>query len=341
MSLASLPIETITHIFNLLDESDLETPLDVDEHREVGKALMALRLTCKELDGIATGQLFRRLYLSSSRDSWLNLHTVAANPKFCVHLQTLTLEGVDDWANFELKMADARKSPELFFLDFSSFPNLKVLEAGNKWIIRKKPRSNVQIPRGTYGICLSSYWSDQPAIWRILGDLENITLYGFDLFSLQCELGEEHWISQMSIDLRNLTCLTLHSDGAYSYEPHLKANADLDRFELLKNLPNLEEFHLDQYFTRRSDNSPGLDTMTNVLKHLANGKNWPRLRHLDLQYLITTVEDFKAFMAPHAAGSALKTFEMHGNLICAQATDEEKEQRVDLPRWIRTRICLR
>lgn len=68
MSLASLPIETVTHIFNLLDESDLETPLDVDEHREVGKALMALRLTCKELHGIATGQLFRRLYLSSSRE---------------------------------------------------------------------------------------------------------------------------------------------------------------------------------------------------------------------------------------------------------------------------------
>lgn len=205
---------------------------------------------------------------------------------------------------------------------------------------QKKTSKQCTNPPGDCGIYLPSFYSDKPAIWSMLGELEKITLYDIDLCSLQCEPGEDHWISQIRIGLSNLTCLTLYSDGAYSYQPYSKAKTDLDLLGVLKNLPILEEFHLDQYFPGRSDNSSGLNTMTNVLKHLANGKNWPRLRHLDFQYLITTVEDFEAFMAPHAAGSALKTFEMHGDIICAQATEEEEAQRVNLPSWIRTRICL-
>lgn len=108
---------------------------------------------------------------------------------------------------------------------------------------------------------------------------------------------------------------------------------------MLKNLPNLEEFNLSQYFTGWSNNSTGLNTVPNVLKNLTIGKNRPRLRHRSLYYLNTTVEDFKAFMGPHRAGSALKEFVLIGNLVCAEATEEEKEQRVDLRRCIRSKLC--
>lgn len=52
MSPEAIPVETITRIFDLLDESDAKTPHDVEKHREMCRALMALRLTCKELEAI-------------------------------------------------------------------------------------------------------------------------------------------------------------------------------------------------------------------------------------------------------------------------------------------------
>lgn len=68
--------------------------------------------------------------------------------------------------------------------------------------------------------------------------------------------------------------------------------------------------------------------MTNVLKQLA-AKKWPRLRRLDLRYLVTTVEDLKALLAPHAR--MLETFDLYSGLVCVRATPEEEMQRVFLP----------
>ena len=78
---ASLPFETITHIFDLLDESEPRKPCDLRKHREMCKTLMALRLTCKELEEVATRQLFRTFCLSPSLDSWLKLHTIGNSRK--------------------------------------------------------------------------------------------------------------------------------------------------------------------------------------------------------------------------------------------------------------------
>lgn len=138
MSFTSLPIEIITHIFDLLDESDAEMKLEIDKHRKMCKALMALRLTCKELDGIATRQLFRTLHMSPSRVSWLNVHTVVANQELRVHLQTLAFDRYTDGASHEHKLQDAIKSPSLAYLDFSLFPNLNRVKVDDQWMIRKK-----------------------------------------------------------------------------------------------------------------------------------------------------------------------------------------------------------
>lgn len=43
-------------------------------------------------------------------------------------------------------------------------------------------------------------------------------------------------------------------------------------------------------------------------------------------------------MAPHVAAGTLKSFEIHGDLFCAQPTDDEKQKRVDLWAWIKTLI---
>lgn len=147
-------------------------------------------------------------------------------------------------------------------------------------------------------------------------------------------LGADFWCCTESADLSDLRYLRLTFERFESYK--LLLDTDLGQ---LRELPNLEEFHLDQFFPGRSDDSENLDEMTNVLKLLSNVRNWPRLRHLDLRYLITTVEDLKAFVAPHVSAGTLKTVELHGNLICAQLTEDEKQKRIDLPHWIKTLIC--
>lgn len=327
MSFASLPIEIITHIFDLLDESDTEMPLEIDKHRKMCKALMALRLTCKELDGIATRQLFRTLYVSPSRVSWLNVHTVVANQELRVHLQTLAFDRYTDGAGHEHKLQDAIKSPSLAYLDFSLFPNLNRVKVDDQWMIRKKNRSSVQIPLGCFGISLTPNGS-------LLEGFEDIGRYDFSLASVNSGLGDDFWWCTKFADLSNLRYLRLTFERVESYK--LSLDTDLGH---LTQLPNLEEFHLDQFFPGRSDDSQNLDEMTNVLKLLANVRNWPRLRHLDLRYLITTVKDLRAFVAPHVSAGTLKTVEIHGDLICAQLTADEKQKRVDLPHLIKTLIC--
>lgn len=329
MSFASLPIEIIIHIFDLLDESDVELPLEIDDkHRKMCKALMALRLTCKELGNIATPQLFRTLYVSPPRVSWFNAHRLVADQKLRVHLQTLAFDYNAYGASYGHKFQDTFNSPRPGCLDISLFPNLKVLRLGDTLIIRRKNRSSAQIPLGCCGISLKPYGN-------LRESFEEIERYGFSLASLNVEPGYALWWRIKSADLSDLKYLRLNFERAHWNKFSL--DADLGH---LTQLPSLEEFHMDQFFfPGRSDGSQLLDEMTNVLRILANVRNWPRLRHLDLRYLITTVEDLKAFVAPHAAAGTLKTVEIHGDLVCAQSTEDEKQKRVELPHWFKTVIC--
>lgn len=333
MSLASLPIEIVTHIFDLLDKSESKKPFKSYKHREMCNALMALRLTCKELEKIATRQLFRTVYLFSSWNSWSRVHAIAANQKLRVHLQTLALDfrkSRKDKYTLMIRDPIAMKSPEFRHLDLSLFPNFKVLKVEDTWIMTKRPRSNVRIPLGRCGIHPVLFCNDRPFPQSVL---ENLRLFDFSVSYMTCKLGEY----TLREDFSDLVYLRLYVVGAHTNQIGLEA--DLDLLAKLKHLPSLEEFHLDQYFHGRSDDCQTLRAMINVLKELSQGKNWPRLRHLNLQFPATTVEDLKAFVAPHAAGGTLQTFKMYGGLVCAQVTAEEKLQRYDLPNWIRTVIC--
>lgn len=125
------------------------------------------------------------------------------------------------------------------------------------------------------------------------------------------------------MDLSGLRCLQL-------YFERVGFSSDSDPDHLIQ-LPNLEEFHIDQLFYGRSDDNQNLDKMTSVPELLDNVRNWHRLRRLDLRCLVTTVEDSKAFMGPHAAAGTLETFEIRAGLISAKLKADEKQKRVDLP----------
>ena len=138
------------------------------------------------------------------------------------------------------------------------------------------------------------------------------------------------------MDLSSLKSLRLYPEIKHGNNVW-DARADEKLLAKLHHLPSLEEFYLYQDFCGRSDaNRPMLETMTNVLKQL-DAKDWPRLRHFDLRYLVTTVEDFQTFVAPHAA--VLQTFQMYGGLVSSQVSSKEKILGFRLPRWIRSVIC--
>lgn len=324
MSLARIPIELIMNIFDLFDESNVEMPLKIGKHRKMCKILMALRLTCKTLEGVATRQLFCTFHISQSRRSWLNAHSFAANKELRQYLQTLVFDGRDDdVTSYWQKYKDAQKSPKLRFLGFSQFPNLKVFKLDDTWMLRKNARSSVEIPLGRCGIRLTGRGT-------MITRFDEMARYDFHLVSISHSL----WLSTMSLDLSRVKSLRLSFYPVRWFQVRLEN--DLDN---LKDLPNLEEFHMNQFFPRRCDDNPSLHSMTNVLEVLASGSDWPRIRHLDLRYLFAEVDHLKSFVTLHAAAGTLKTLEIHGDLICAHVTPEEEQKRADLPHWIKTVIC--
>ncbi len=378
-SLTSLPIEIIAEIFNLLDESKPKKPHQVAKHKEMCKVLIALRLTCRKFEEIASRPLFRTFCLSPTLESWTKLLSIAASEKVRVHLQIIAFEDGDficsgDWHNNntsrnEQGMESTILSPDLHFLDLSLLSNLKVLKAKDCWLITKKPRSNIEIPWGHCRIDAMAFHipSKQPAFWNVLGYLAEITRYDFEISSLNFELGSAGPCQSLfNLDFSGLKYLRLYSQAGYSsarYDLSLDRNI-LDR---LQNLPNLEEFRLDQFYGSdpsgdsslytsrpiRLGNGPRTEMSiflqghfgtprltvqltTNVLKNLRH-KNWPRLRHLGLRSLYTTVADFQAFAEPHAG--SLKSFQLRNELRCVNATAEEKLRRRDLPHWIQTVLC--
>lgn len=376
MPIIFLPIEIITQIIDLIDKSRSTEPHNAKMHREMCKTLMALRLSCKDLEAIATRKLFQIFCLSPSLQSWVKLHLIAKCQRLRVNLQILALERCDNEDNkpiiwdsstfkqmaqslsqmpfpsvyahsqisfwpvhtYAMKLKDSSEATLPWILDLSLLPNLKVLKAEDKWVISKKSPSNTQIPQGVCKIHALSFFRYGPTIWDMFLRLTEITKYGFQISSLNCKLSDVGpWGYLLEMDLTSLKSLRLYFEKIYRNHAW-DIRADKVLLTKLKNLPNLEEFYLDQNFPDRSDpESWMLDTMTNVLKQLAGEKTWPRLRLLDLRYAATTVADFQAFVAPHVG--KLQTLRLHGGFVCARVTPEEKRRRYYLPEWIQAVIC--
>lgn len=331
----------IIQIVDSLDDSDPQKPINYEKHREMIRAVMALRLTCKLFARIAFPHLFRTYCLLPSIKSWFKLCNIVAFNIFGRHLEILALEkhheGTYDYKEI---MRNISNSSKYCNIDLSLLPKLKVLKAEDKWLLTKKPKSKTQIPPGACKIQASSFTQYEPAIWSVLGSLTLISRFGFEVSSLNCYMGVYGpWLALLSLDFSGLKDLRLASDGFYSNRYRSNLWLDIKLLSKLQHLPNLEEFHLNQYFFGREEASAStVNFTTNVLKYLEK-KDWPRLRHLDLRYLTTTVADFQTFIAPHAG--TLTRFQMHSGIVCPGVTEEEREQRFFLPHWIRTVVCPR
>lgn len=377
MSLISLPIEIVTQIFNFFDESEPQKPHRVAEHKEMCKTLMALRLTCRELEEIARRPLFRTFCLWPSLKSWKKLHSIMASEQVRVYLQILAFENYpdrsifncwEDWNENTVKRQQGkntvRKSSDLFFLDFSLLSNLKVLKAKDCWLITKMPRSTIKIPWGRCQLRLGFYRGSPGKwiFWDMLIWLVKITHYEFEISSLNCELGPSGPLKYLlNFDFSGLKYLRLYFENSYLRISHALP-MDLKILDKLQNLPNLENFLLDESYDGypafralmpmmeneretylslfRPRYIPDLllriHSTTNVLQKLRD-KQWPRLCHLELRSLNTTVADFQAFTKPHAGW--LKSFQLINQLRCADKSVEEEARRHDLTHWIQTVLC--
>lgn len=362
MFLLSLPNEMILQIADSLDDSDPYKPIDYGKHRERIEAVMALRLSCKLLSKLAFPHLFRTYCLLPSLKSWLRLCGIAQLDSLGKHVETLALEKYsqhDSIADFKIMMRWISSQPGYSNIDLSVFPRLKVLKGEDKWLLTKKIQNGkkIGIPPGQCvieAITFSTEYRQQPPVWSLLDDLTEISRHGFEFTSLNCCLGVNGpWLSLSYMDLSGLRDLRLSSDEFYSSRYPINLFPDIELLQKFQHLPYLEEFHLNQYFfgcekleasqaaaaAAAAPVHPNVNYTTNVLKYLQE-KDWPRLRHLDLRYLTTTVADFQTFVAPHAG--TLSRFQMHSGLVCQRGvTEEERQQRFFLPHWIRTVICPR
>lgn len=341
MPFLSLPDEMILQIMDSLDDSDPRGPIEYDKHRETIRAVMAMRLTCKPFARIAFPHLFRTYCLLPTLKSWLKLCGIVALDHLRRHLETLAFERHNEGTqNYREMMKSISNDIKYFEIDLSLLSKLKVLKAEDKWLITKKANSKIQIPLGECKIQAFSFTKHQPAVWSVLNDLTEISSYDFEFASLNCPMGiNGPWLTLLEMDFNGLKDLRLASDGFYSNRYRSNIWPDIELLAKFEHLPNLEEFHLNQYFFGREEATAStVNFTTNVLRFLQK-KDWPRLRHLDLRYLTTTVAEFETFVAPHAG--TLVRFQMHSGLVCPGVTEEEIEQRYFLPHWIRTVICPR
>lgn len=218
---------------------------------------MALRLTCREFEEIASRPLFRTFSLWPSLESWKKFFSIGASEKVRVHVQIIAFEEYPDLSDFNCErdwhdnnlrnrqgMITAMTSPDLSFLDLSLLSNLRVLKAKDSWLITKRPQSNIKIPWGKCRIHAAYYCTaiKQPVFWDVLTYLERITRYDFEISSLNCDLGQSSpWRSLLHLDFSGLKYLRLYFQDSYLSNPHDLPMA-LQILERLQNLPNLRIF---------------------------------------------------------------------------------------------------
>ena len=294
MSFLSLPNEMIIQIANSLDDSDPEKPIEYKKHREMIRAVMALRLTCKLLAKIAFPHLFRTYCLLPSEISWMTLCTIVTSDNHRGHLETLALEKHDEGTQrYRGWMRAISDDMRYSVIDLSLIPKLKVVKAEDKWLITKKPKSKIRIPRGQCGIHVQSFITYQKAIWSVLANLTKTSSYDFEFVSLNCHMGYGGpWRHLFNLDFSRLKYLRLDTYGVNANLYQSNLYPDIRLAKRLQHLPNLEEFHLNQFFYGREEAT--VNFTANVL-HILQKRDWPRLRHLDLRFLTTTVADLWTF----------------------------------------------
>lgn len=329
MSLESLPTEMLSQVFE--DIGDMNPPHRDDKIREIGKTLMALRLTSRRFNPIAARQLFRHFFLVINNRSWAKLRCIAQHPDFAKHLREITIEARD--VTPCLPLNDTLEPPLGLlwktsfnhdqYVDFSWFPNLKSIEC-SKW--RAVKTGSRKLP--SYKCVLHCPISrDEWVLWYYLSCLNLFSRYGFEFRSLNLNLASHFtWKAHLfGLKINTITSLDLRFDtyfgvNAKNIYPKLLLPA-------IQNLPNLQIFKLDQsrYFNLFLESEKR--RMTNIIG-LLRDKSWPRLRRVEFRNLVTKVADLEAFLMPHQG--MLESVDLCGQLECGGETTAERVSRLCL-----------
>lgn len=112
---------------------------------------------------------------------------MVANPEHRGNLKALAFDCYPARASNVHEFQDAIKSPKLGFWTFSFFSNLQVLKGDDKWMTRKKRRSNVQIPSG------NAEFLELKPFGSLMMGFEEIGQYGLSLASVNMGPSDDLW----------------------------------------------------------------------------------------------------------------------------------------------------
>lgn len=321
-NIQDLPAEVIYHICEKLGEL-------------AGNAsLKRLRLASKHMAGIVSKELFKRIRLVSDPDPWDKVHHIAFHPVLAQHVRVLAIEVVSP------KFGPQRR-PEPAAFNLSLLPNLQSIEqiiGTVTWRVRpnhsyynaKHPAKERLIP---YIPASQVDWFRQYNLYH----LQRITALGFYAQFLNVHLlvtWQPMWKEILcTIDLSRLESLHF-SLVSLTNEVHEADEISLIFAPAIKNLPALVSFQL-VHPEPRSAPASEIAKMVNIIGMLGD-KHWPRLRHLEFYWPVTTAADLKAFLWPHRG--TLRCLRLNGWLSNYSELVDDPVERQLLPEWIATEI---
>lgn len=298
-------------------------------------SLKQLRLVSKHMASIATKELFKTIRLVSDPEPWDKVHRIAFHPVLAQHVRVLAIEVVSP------KFGRQQK-PEPAAFDLSLLPNLQSIEqriGTLTWRVRsnhsyydaKHPTKECLIP---YIPASEVDWFRQYNLYH----LQRIIALGFYAQYLNVHLlviWQPMWKEILcTVDVSRLKSLHF-SLVSLTNEVHEADEIPLIFAPAIKYLPALESFRLVQPEPRCSATSK-LAKMVNLIGMLGD-KDWPRLRHLDFHWPVTTAADLRAFLWPHRG--SLRYLRFNGWLSNSSELMDDPVERQLLPEWIATEIC--
>ena len=298
-------------------------------------SLKQLRLVSKHMVGIATKELFKTIRLISDPEPWNKVHRIAFHPVLSQHVRVLAIEVVSPKVGRQQK-------PEPSAFDLNLLPNLQSIEQSIGTLTwRVRPNQNYYNAKNPAKERLIPYIPASETDWfrqYNLYHLQRITALGFHAQFLNVHLlvpWQPMWKEILcTIDVSRLKSLHF-SLVRLTNEVHEADEISLVFAPAIKNLPALVSFRLVQPEPRSAAASQ-LAKRVNIIGMLGD-KNWPRLRHLELHWPVTTAADLRAFLWPHRG--SLRYLRFNGWLSNYSELVDDPVERQLLPEWIMAEIC--
>lgn len=298
-------------------------------------SLKQLRLVSKYMAGIATKGLFKTIRLISDPEPWNKVHRIAFHPVLAQHVRVLAIEVVSP-------KVGPRPKPKPAAFDLNLLPNLQSIEQSIGTVTwRVRPNENYYSAKNPIKERLIPYVPASEVDWFLqynLYHLQRITALGFHAQFLNVHLlvtWQPMWKEILcTIDVGRLKSLHF-SLVRLTNEVHEADEISLVFAPAIKNLPALVSFRLVQPEPRSAPASQ-LAKRVNIIGMLGD-KDWPRLRHLEFHWPVTTAADLRAFLWPHRG--SLRYLRFNGWLSNYSELVDDPVERQLLPEWITTEIC--